>query len=189
MSKDCPRQCDIFPTRIEQLNAQKMAILVVDVQNWVMDEEKFKIGKYFYEEAKQRIIPNIQRLLEIARKNNVEVIFTVIENFTRNGRDRSLDYKMSNFFVPKGSNDAKVITELAVGEDEMIIPKTSSSLFNSTNFEYLMRNIGIETIGVCGFLTDQCVDQTIRDGADRGFRMICVEDAWILPNGNHKNID
>jgi nicotinamidase-related amidase len=40
-----------------------------------------------------------------------------------------------------------------------------------------MRNIGIETIGVCGFLTDQCVDQTIRDGADRGFRMICVEDA------------
>ena len=40
-----------------------------------------------------------------------------------------------------------------------------------------MRNIGIDTIAVTGFLTDQCVDQTIRDGADRGFRMICVEDA------------
>jgi nicotinamidase-related amidase len=40
-----------------------------------------------------------------------------------------------------------------------------------------MRNIGIETIAVVGFLTDQCVDQTVRDGADRGFRMICVEDA------------
>lgn len=40
-----------------------------------------------------------------------------------------------------------------------------------------MRNIGIDTIAITGFLTDQCVDQTIRDGADRGFRMICVEDA------------
>jgi nicotinamidase-related amidase len=62
----------------------------------------------------------------------------VIENFTRNGRDRSLDYKYSNFFVPKGSWDAKVIGELNPGEDEMIIPKTSSSLFNSTNFDYLV---------------------------------------------------
>jgi nicotinamidase-related amidase len=39
-----------------------------------------------------------------------------------------------------------------------------------------MRNIGIDTIAVTGFLTDQCVDQTIRDGADRGFKMICVHD-------------
>ena len=58
-----------------------------------------------------------------------------------------------------------------------MIPKTSSSLFNSTNFEYLARNIGLDTIAVTGFLTDQCVDHTIRDGADRGFHMICVGDA------------
>lgn len=39
-----------------------------------------------------------------------------------------------------------------------------------------MRNIGIDTIAVTGFLTDQCVDQTIRDGADKGYRMISVTD-------------
>ncbi|HEU4424806.1 MAG TPA: isochorismatase family cysteine hydrolase, partial [Pilimelia sp.] len=66
---------------------------------------------------------------------------------------------------------------VAPGRDELVIPKTSSSLFNSTNFEYLARNIGLDTIVVTGFLTDQCVDHTIRDGADRGFHMICVSDA------------
>src|SRR5690606_38900145 len=61
--------------------------------------------------------------------------------------------------------------------DEIVLPKSSSSLFNSTVFEYVMRNIGIDTIIVTGFLTDQCVDHTVRDGADRGFRMICPVDA------------
>ena len=60
------------------------------------------------------------------------------------------------------------------------MPKTSSSLFNSTSFDYLMRNIGIETIIVTGFLTDQCVDHAIRDGADRGYYMICASDGCGL---------
>ena len=100
-----------------------------------------------------------------------------MENFTADGRDRSLDYKLSNFFILKGSWDAKVLDMVAPVGDEMIIPKTSSSLFNSTNFDYLVRNIGLDTIAVVGFLTDQCVDHTIRDGADRGFHIICVSDA------------
>uniref|UniRef100_A0A1I8BD37 Isochorismatase domain-containing protein n=1 Tax=Meloidogyne hapla TaxID=6305 RepID=A0A1I8BD37_MELHA len=107
----------------------------------------------------------------------IVAVFTVIENLTKDGRDRSLDYKISNIFVAKGSHHSQVIKEFERREDEMVIPKTSSSLFNSTNFEYLMRNIGIDTIIVTGFLTDQCVAATICDGADRGFWMICVNDA------------
>jgi nicotinamidase-related amidase len=141
-----------------------------------MDEAKRQPRPEFYEDARGIAIPNMMRLIEASRKSGVEVIYTVMENYTADGRDRSLDYKLSNFFIPKGSDDARVISELAPGVDEMIIPKTSSSLFNSTNFEYLVRNIGLDTIIVTGFLTDQCVDHTIRDGADRGFHMICVSD-------------
>ena len=83
-------------------------------------------------------------------------------------RSRSFDW---------ASREARVIDALAPGPDELVLPKTSSSLWNSTTFEYLMRNIGIDTVIATGFLTDQCVDHTIRDGADRGFHMICVSDA------------
>ena len=58
-----------------------------------------------------------------------------------------------------------------------MLPKTSSGVFNSTSIEYLLRNIGIDTLVVTGFLTDQCVDHTVRDAADRGFYPVCVSDA------------
>ncbi len=50
-------------------------------------------------------------------------------------------------------------------------------MFNSTVLDYVLRNIGIEDVFVTGFLTDQCVDHAIKDGADRGFYMSCVHDA------------
>jgi nicotinamidase-related amidase len=172
-----PRERDIYPSRVLPLNADRFGLLVIDVQNWVMDEKNRQPRPEFYEDARAFVIPNIRRLIDATRAHSAEVIFTVMENFTQDGRDRSLDYKLSNFFIAKGSRDAGVIDELRPGADEMVIPKTSSSLFNSTNFEYLVRNIGLDTIAVTGFLTDQCVDHTIRDGADRGFHMICVSDA------------
>jgi nicotinamidase-related amidase len=172
-----PRPQDTYPSRSLPLVAARTGLLVIDVQNWVMDEPNRQPRPEFYEDARAIAIPNIARLLAAARGHGVEVIYTVMENLTEDGRDRSLDYKLSNFFIPRGSRDAQVIDAVAPARDELVIPKTSSSLFNSTNFEYLARNIGLDTIVVTGFLTDQCVDHTIRDGADRGFHMICVSDA------------
>ena len=57
------------------------------------------------------------------------------------------------------------------------MPKTSSSVFNSTNLDYLLRSIGIEDVFVAGYLTDQCIDHAVKDGADRGYYMTCVHDA------------
>lgn len=173
---NAPRKRDVFPSRNLPISAQRTALLIIDAQNWVMDEANRQPRPSFYKEAREIVLPNLKRLADACRDRGIEVIHTVMENFTDDGRDRSLDYKLSNFFIAKGSHDAKVVDELAPVGDEMVIPKTSSSLFNSTNFEYLVRNIGIDTIIVTGFLTDQCVDHTIRDGADRGFHMICVSD-------------
>lgn len=172
-----PRAVDLFPGRALPLVAARTGLLVIDAQNWVMDEASRQPRPEFYADARAVAIPNMARLIEACRSFGVEVIYTVMENYTADGRDRSLDYKLSNFFIPKGSHDARVIDDLMPAPKEMVIPKTSSSLFNSTNFEYLVRNIGLDTIAVAGFLTDQCVDHTIRDGADRGFHMICVSDA------------
>jgi nicotinamidase-related amidase len=172
-----PRPQDVYESRVRPLDAARTVLLVIDVQNWVMDEDKRRPRPEFYADARRTVIPNLRRLIAEARRLGLEVVYTVMENATAAGRDRSLDYKLSGFFILKGSRDARVIDEVAPAEDEMVIPKTSSSLFNSTNFEILMRNIGIDAIVATGFLTDQCVDHTVRDGADRGFHMICVSDA------------
>jgi nicotinamidase-related amidase len=77
----------------------------------------------------------------------------------------------------KSSWEAKVLGIVAPADDDIVLAKTSSSVFNSTNIEYLLRNMGVETLVVTGFLTDQCVDHTVRDAADRGFYPICIADA------------
>jgi nicotinamidase-related amidase len=64
-----------------------------------------------------------------------------------------------------------------------VLPKTSSGVFNSTNLDYVLRNLGIENVVVVGFVTDQCVDMAIRDGADRGYYMVCAEDACAAYSG------
>lgn len=166
-----------YSGRDRKLDPARTAVLVVDAQNAEVSDEVKTAHPEFYRKIREDALPAMRRLLDGARARNAEVVYTVIESLTQDGRDRSLDHKLSNMHIPKGSDLAKVIDEVAPQADEIVVPKTSSGVFNSTNMDYLMRNLGIENIIVAGFVTDQCVDMAIRDGADRGYYMVCAHDA------------
>lgn len=131
----------------------------------------------FLERMETVVIPNQQRLQAAARAHGIEVMFVVIESLTRDGRDRSLDHKISRLHHPKGSWEAGVIAEVGPVGDEIVIPKTASGVFNATSIEYVLRNLGVEHLVVYGIMTDQCVESAIRDAADRGFLVTQIEDA------------
>jgi ureidoacrylate peracid hydrolase len=107
------------------------------------------------------------------------VLYTTIESLTRDGRDRSLDYKITGFNVPRGSWDGRVIDELAPGEDEIWLPKSSSSVFISTHIDYVLRNLGVRQLVISGILTDQCVESAIRDACDLGYLVTQATDACL----------
>lgn len=153
------------------------ALLVIDVQNGTCDPEEAERRPELHAALTGRVVPNIERLLRAFRDAGIEVIYTVIENLTDDGRDRSLDYKLSGMGFPKGSHEAQVIPALAPRDGELVLPKSSSSVFNSTMLDYVLRNIGIEDVFVAGCLTDQCIDHAVKDGADRGYYMTCIHDA------------
>ena len=125
------------------------------------------------------MIPNMQRLQSACRDANIEVIYTTIESLTEDGRDRSLDYKITGFNVPKGSWDGKVIDQIAPQRDEIVLPKSSSSVFISTNIDYLLRNLGVRQLVISGLITDQCVESAIRDACDLGYLVTQVTDACL----------
>lgn len=165
--------------RERAIEPARAALLVVDLQKGHYADDvnaSMPEGAYLHARIRDTVIPNGRRLIAACRSAGTEVIYTVIECLTLDGRDRSLDYKISGLFAAKGSREAEVIEELAPLANEIVIPKTSSSLFNSTNFEYVLRNLGIEYLMVMGMLTDQCVETTVRDGCDRGFLMTVVDD-------------
>ncbi|UPJ47824.1 cysteine hydrolase [Bradyrhizobium sp. 200] len=165
------------PSFARRIDPKRTAVLVVDLQNNEVSE-KIQI-KYpdYVDRIRRVVVPNVQRLLDAARSNGAEVIYTTIESLTLDGRDRSLLHKVAKLHVPKGSWGGKVLTEIAPEDDEIVLPKTGSGVFNTTILEYVLRNMGIEVVIVAGVLTDQCIDMALRDGSDRGFFMICSSDA------------
>jgi len=166
------------------------AVLFVDVQNFncLWDggeyaqlraaEKKERYG-YFFRTLKDSALPNMVLLQQACRRAGIEVIYTVVESLTADGRDRSLDYKITGFNVPKGSADAQVVSELAPAADEILFPKTSSSVFISTNIDYVLRNLGTRYLIIAGCLTDQCVDSAVRDACDLGYLVTVPTDACV----------
>ncbi len=164
-------------SRVRPIEPSRTALLVIDVQRATWSDADAEARPDYHRTVGDVVLPNIARLQHACRAAAIEVMFTVIESLTQDGRDRSNDYKASGFHVPKGSSGAQVPEVVAPIGDEIVLPKTSSGLFNSTNFDYLLRNMSIDSVLVTGVLTDQCVDITVRDGADRGYWMTCISDA------------
>jgi ureidoacrylate peracid hydrolase len=180
MSHPHSREVEIEPART--------TLLLVDVQNYncsrkggeyahLSDAEKEERYGYFFRILKESALPNMVLLQRACRRAGIEVTYTFIESLTADGRDRSLDYKITGFNVPRGSPDARMVTELAPADDEILFPKTSSSVFISTNIDYVLRNLGTRYLIIAGCLTDQCVDSAVRDACDLGYLVTVPTDA------------
>jgi len=143
--------------RERAVEPDRTALLLIDLQKGEYNERKIKAEPehaYFFERLKRLVLPNGQRLLAACRGAGIEVIYTIVECYTLDGRDRSLDYKISGIFFPKGAWEAEVLDELKPLPNEIVIPKMSSSVFVSTNLSYVLRNLGVEYVIVTGLLTD-----------------------------------
>ena len=177
-------------TREVPLVPEQSALLFIDVQNFSAErngaefkdlsvdvlEEKYG---WFFDQLDNRVIPNMQAIQKAARAAAIEVMYTTIESLTLDGRDRSLDYKITGFNVPKGSWDGRVIDRIAPEGDEIVLPKSSSSVFVSTHIDYILRNLGVRQIVLSGLITDQCVESAIRDACDLGYLVTQVTDACL----------
>src|SRR6516162_6534168 len=152
------------------------ALLIIDVQNYCIGGRAGE-SEYFRRSLRDNVLPNIRSLQSACRRAGIEVVYSVIENMTRDGRDRSLDYKISGIDVPLGSKNAHVLEEIAPANEEMIFRKTSSSVFISTNIDYVLRNLGVRSLLVAGLMTDQCVESAVRDACDLGYLVTLVTDA------------
>ena len=166
--------------REQKIDKNNTALLVIDLQKGEYNPEiisKKPHDKYMWDRIKNIVLPNGKKIIDKCRQNKVEVIYTVVESYTKDGRDRGIDYKISGIFCAKNSKEAEVLDEIKPLDNEIIIPKTSSSVFNSTNIEYVLRNLSIQYLMIFGIVTDQCVETAVRDGCDKGFLITLIEDA------------
>ncbi|MGH2617671.1 MAG: cysteine hydrolase family protein [Thermomicrobiales bacterium] len=170
-----------------ELQRGDTALLVIDLQygdahpdhgvlRRMRERGDAELMAYYADRLETLVIPNVRRLQDACREAGIEVIHTKIESLTHDGRDRSLEHKRLGIHHPPGSLEARFREEVAPQGDEIVLTKTCGGVFNGTNIEYVLRNLGIANLIVAGVITSGCVEVAVRDAADRGFSVTLVAD-------------
>lgn len=135
--------------------------------------------EYYFHRLDKLVLPNVRSLQNTFRALGMEVIHTRIQALTKNGRDRSKGHRRLGLHAAPGSRESDFLEIVAPDDtyDEIVINKTASGVFSSTNLHYVLKNMGIESLFVVGVYTNECVETTVRDACDLGYLVTVIEDA------------
>jgi nicotinamidase-related amidase len=139
--------------------------------------------RYYFDRLERIALPNVRKLQDCFRGRGLEVIHVRIQALTQDGRDRSPGHKRLNLLAAPGSKEAEFLEEVAPAGDEIVLNKTASGVFSSTNLYYILHNLEINSLYMVGVYTDECVSTTVRDACDLGFLVTLIEDgcATVTP--------
>lgn len=128
------------------------------------------------------MLKNIGEVVTLARKAGVTIIHAPIQFAPGYNEITSHPYGIlkgvvdSTSFV-KGGWGAAIIDELAPQPGDIVLEgKRGLDAFASTNLDFILRSKGIETVVLSGFLTNCCVESTMRSAYEKGFEVITLTD-------------
>ena len=76
----------------------------------------------------------------------------------------------------RGEAGHDIIPELYPQDNEIVIDKPGKGAFYATELGDVLQKYGIENLLVCGVTTEVCVNTTVREANDRGYRCVVVSD-------------
>ena len=76
----------------------------------------------------------------------------------------------------RGEAGHDIIPELYPLDDEIVIDKPGKGAFYATDLGEILQNFGIANLLVCGVTTEVCVNTTVREANDRGYRCVVLAD-------------
>ncbi len=163
-----------------RLQSSKTALIVVDVQNdFCHKEGVFSKYKKVDLDQVQRAVTKLSDFIEKCREFNLPIIFvkTTHSQWTNSPswltRMKGLAEKM-RICLPDSWGSHFYNVELK--ESDCIVTKHRFSAFVGTDLDLILRSKGIENILVTGVVTNVCVETTARDGFNRDYNVILVED-------------
>ncbi|MBU0497521.1 MAG: cysteine hydrolase [Candidatus Thermoplasmatota archaeon] len=161
------------------LKKEQTALLVIDMQ----DEFVKPNWTHFWVPQATKIVPKIQKIIDICRQTDIPIIYTVYSN-----THQYLDRPKTLWLMPSRSftkdidqtqlfQTASIWQPLKPEQKDIIIHKSSYGAFYDTPLETILKNLGKDTIIITGTLTNYCCGTTARQAYERGFKVIFCGDA------------
>ena len=132
-------------------NRPKTALLVIDVQNGVVE------GAH----ERDTVVANVGSLVEKARQEQIPVVWV----------------QHSSAGLATGSDEWRIVPELAPDESEPLVEKNYGDSFEDTDLETVLSDLGVGRLVVVGAQTDMCVRSTLHGAFVRGYDTTLVSDA------------
>src|SRR5262249_52921603 len=118
---------------------------------------------YYLTRMERTVVPAVQRLADAFRRHSAPVFYTRCVSLRGDGSDQTWRHRSFGLVASLDDEDSAFLAEIAPVPGDIVLNKTGSSVFNGTNFEHLLRNLGVSYLVVAGIFTNSCVEGTIRD--------------------------
>ncbi|KAA0018308.1 cysteine hydrolase [Salinicola corii] len=164
------------------LDAAKTALVLIEFQNDFTSEGGSLHDAVKDVMARDDMLGKTQELVAKARAAGVSILHAPIHFAPGYGEITCQPYGIlagvveGKAFV-KGEWGAEICDALTPQADDIVIEgKRGLDTFASTNLDFILRSKGIETIVLAGFLTNCCVESTMRSGYEKGFEVLTLID-------------
>jgi nicotinamidase-related amidase len=141
----------------------KKALLVIDSQVAL-----FHLSKPLHKS--DIVLANIRALIDQARASSVPIIY-LQHSGSQNG------------IFGKGSPGWHIHPSISPRQGEIVVEKHKPDAFCGTLLEQYLNELSVQTLVVCGFVTEGCVDTTVRRASSLGFKIELVGDAHSTTDG------
>lgn len=170
------------------------AIVLIEYQNDFTSEGGVLHGAVAAVMERTDMLANTARVISAARRVGVTVMHAPITFAAGYNEISSHPYGIlkgvvdGNAFV-QGSWGAAIVDALAPEPGDIVIEgKRGLDTFASTNLDFILRSKGITTIILSGFLTNCCVESTMRTGYEHGYKVITLRDCVAATSpAEHEN--
>jgi isochorismate hydrolase len=158
-----PGPSPVFQNRQFQLNPEKCALLIIDMQE-------------FFRGIAAPVVSNVKKIIDYCQHKDLKIIYT------RHGhRDINVDGGMLavwwDSYARYGSPEWEIIKEFSPRENDILIDKNRYSAFYDTDLDIILKGAGIEQVIITGVMTNCCCETTARDAFMRDYRVFFISDA------------
>src|SRR5262244_4068626 len=162
--------------QIDVIDAQKTAMIVVDMQN-----DFVAAGAAMETPAARAVVSKLAEALNICREAHIKVLYTAHVH-RRDGCDMGLFDDLhppiaTRAALVDGTPGVDIDPALAPTPGEHIIKKHRYSGFFGTDLDIILREWGVETVIIAGTTTENCCHATARDAMFRNYRVVFLSDA------------